>query len=58
MTLRLYPLLATSYLFDVTHYESLRHNDLKAHIDRVGVVIHQQEIIESESDAIKPILKS
>ena len=50
--------LPTPYLFDVTHYESLRHNDLKAHIDRIGVVIYQQEIIESESDAIKPLAKS
>ena len=52
MTLRLCTLLLldnlpTPYLFDVTHYESLRHNDLKAHIDRIGVVIYQQEIIES-----------
>jgi predicted nucleotidyltransferase len=41
--------LPTPYLFDVTHYESLRHNDLKAHIDRIGVVIYQQETIESDA---------
>lgn len=34
--------LPTPYLFDVTHYESLKHEGLKAHIDRVGVVIYQQ----------------
>lgn len=33
--------LPTLYLFDVTHYESLKHEGLKAHIDRVGVVIYQ-----------------
>jgi predicted nucleotidyltransferase len=35
--------LPTPYLFDVTHYESLHHENLKAHIDRVGVVIYQKE---------------
>ncbi len=34
--------LPTPYLFDVTHYESLKHEGLKAHIDRVGVVIYQR----------------
>ncbi len=34
--------LPTPYLFDVTHYESLKHEGLKTHIDRVGVVIYQQ----------------
>lgn len=33
--------LPTPYLFDVTHYDSLRHEALKAHIDRVGVTIYQ-----------------
>lgn len=33
--------LPTPYLFDVTHYESLKNEALKAHIDRVGVVIYQ-----------------
>jgi predicted nucleotidyltransferase len=32
--------LPTPYLFDVTHYDSLEHEGLKAHIDRVGVVIY------------------
>jgi predicted nucleotidyltransferase len=34
--------LPTPYLFDVTHYESLKHEGLKAHIDRVGVVFYQR----------------
>lgn len=32
--------LSTPYLFDVTHYDSLQHEALKAHIDRVGVTIY------------------
>lgn len=35
--------LPTPYMFDVTHYDSLNHDGLKAHIDRVGVVIYQKE---------------
>lgn len=35
--------LPTPYLFDVTHYETLRHEGLKAHIDRVGVVLYQRK---------------
>ncbi|OHC74157.1 MAG: hypothetical protein A3G18_08325 [Rhodospirillales bacterium RIFCSPLOWO2_12_FULL_58_28] len=34
--------LPTPYLFDVTHYESLKHKGLKAHIDRVGVVFYER----------------
>lgn len=34
--------LPTPYLFDVTHYETLRHAELKAHIERVGVVFYQR----------------
>ena len=34
--------LPTPYLFDVTHYESLRHDGLKTHIDRVGVVFYER----------------
>lgn len=34
--------LPTPYLFDVTHYESLKHEGLKAHIDRVGVEIYRR----------------
>ena len=34
----------TPYLFDVTHYESLKHEGLKAHIDRVGIVFYEREI--------------
>ena len=32
--------LPTPYLFDVTHYETLKHDGLKSHIDRVVVVIY------------------
>lgn len=32
--------LPTPYLFDVTHYDSLKHEGLKAHIDRVGQMIY------------------
>lgn len=32
--------LPTPYQFDVTHYESLGHEGLKAHIDRVGKPIY------------------
>ena len=35
--------LPTPYLFDVTHYESLKHQGLKEHIDRVGVVFYQRD---------------
>lgn len=35
--------LPTPYLFDVTHYDSLKHEGLKAHIDRVGVVFYERE---------------
>lgn len=35
--------LPTPYLFDVTHVETLRHEGLKAHIERVGVVLYQRE---------------
>jgi hypothetical protein len=34
--------LPTPYLFDVTHYETLRHKELKEHIDRVGVVFYER----------------
>lgn len=34
--------LPTPYLFDVTHYDSLKHEGLKAHIDRVGVVFYER----------------
>lgn len=33
--------LPTPYLFDVTHYESLKNDALKSHIDRVGVPIYR-----------------
>jgi predicted nucleotidyltransferase len=35
--------LPTPYLFDVTHYETLKHEGLKAHIDRVGLLIYQAQ---------------
>lgn len=41
--------LPTPYLFDVTHYETLAHQGLKAHIDRVGVVIYQRQ--QAQADA-------
>jgi uncharacterized protein len=31
--------LPTPYLFDVTHYNSLTHQGLKAHIDQVGQLL-------------------
>lgn len=34
--------LPTPYLFDVAHYETLRHAGLKEHIERVGVVFYQK----------------
>ena len=34
--------LPTPYLFDVTYYDNLQHQGLKAHIDRIGVVIFTQ----------------
>lgn len=36
--------LPTPYLFDVTHYDSLKHRGLKEHIDRVGVEIYVRDI--------------
>lgn len=38
--------LSTPYLFDVTHYESLKHEGLKAHIERVGVVFYERDTPE------------
>lgn len=35
--------LPTPYLFDVTHYETLRHEGLKGHIDRVGVFFYERK---------------
>lgn len=32
--------LPTPYQFDVTHYDTLDHPELKDHIDRVGVEIY------------------
>ncbi|MDO9140903.1 MAG: nucleotidyltransferase domain-containing protein [Methylobacter sp.] len=37
--------LPTPYLFDVTHYETLKNQALKEHIDRVGVVIFEREVL-------------
>ena len=34
--------LPLPYLFDVTHYESLQSQELKSHIDRVGVVFYER----------------
>lgn len=35
--------LPLPYLFDVTHYESLNNQALREHIDRVGVVLFNQQ---------------
>jgi len=35
--------LPTPYLFDVTHWETLRHGGLKEHIERVGVVFYERK---------------
>ena len=37
--------LPTPYLFDVTHYETLKNQALKEHIDRVGVVIFERVVL-------------
>jgi predicted nucleotidyltransferase len=43
--------LSTPYLFDVTHYESLKHEGLKAHIERVGVVFYERaNLLRPEPD--------
>lgn len=42
--------LPTPYLFDVTHYETLKHEGLKAHIDRVGVVLYQRQQNEERNN--------
>ena len=34
--------LPTPYLFDVTHYESLTHQDLKDHINEYGIIIFKK----------------
>jgi uncharacterized protein len=39
--------LPTPYFFDVTHYETLKHEGLKSHIDRVGVLIYKTEKIKN-----------
>jgi predicted nucleotidyltransferase len=41
--------LPTPYLFDVTHYETLRHTGLREHIERVGVFIYERE--EGKADS-------
>lgn len=42
--------LPTPYLFDVTHYETLRHAGLREHIERVGVVFYERKA-DSRGDA-------
>jgi len=34
--------LPSPYKFDVTHYETLTHEGLKEHIDRVGVIFYDK----------------
>jgi len=41
--------LPTPYMFDVTHYDSLTHEGLKAHIDRVGVIFYERDSEDTES---------
>ncbi|MEY4588347.1 MAG: hypothetical protein RL497_423 [Pseudomonadota bacterium] len=41
--------LPTPYLFDVTHYETLHHTELKAHIDRIGVLIYERKITQAQA---------
>lgn len=36
--------LPTPYMFDVTHFETLQHAELKAHIERVGVVFYERKV--------------
>lgn len=45
--------LPTPYLFDVTHYETLKHEGLKAHIDRVGRVIYQRGNDDSLGEVLR-----
>ena len=33
--------LSTPYLFNVTNYSKLKHQELKEHIDRVGIVFYE-----------------
>jgi predicted nucleotidyltransferase len=42
--------LPTPYLFDVTHYETLRHVGLKEHIERIGVIFYERKA-DSRGDA-------
>ncbi|MDI9334159.1 MAG: nucleotidyltransferase domain-containing protein [Cytophagales bacterium] len=37
--------LPTPYQFDVTHIETLTHEALAQHIDRVGVMLYERETI-------------
>lgn len=48
--------LSTPYLFDVTHYDSLRHQGLKAHIDRVGVEIYARDT-KQETKIVEKLAK-
>ena len=42
--------LPTPYLFDVTHFESLGHEGLKAHIERVGVEFYRRDDLKLGSN--------
>jgi predicted nucleotidyltransferase len=33
----------TPYMFDATHFETLRHEGLKEHIERVGVCFYRKD---------------
>lgn len=39
--------LPTPYIFDVTHYESLKHAELKSHIERVGQVFYKRNEMDN-----------
>lgn len=40
----------TPYLFDVTYYNDLQNENLKAHIDRVGQVLFTWKELENKHD--------
>lgn len=42
--------LPTPYLFDVTHWESLRHEGLRRHIEEVGVLLAPRRLFEGSGD--------
>lgn len=47
--------LPTPYLFDVTYYESLKHEGLKEHIDRVGVLIYVRDAERNAAEKLATV---